>query len=338
MSQDNSSSISEQAAQWWALLHEGAASSAEKQEFAQWVARAPECIEAYLRVARVHAALSRPGLRWPKTPRATLVEAATTAPPNTTALPRQWARAEPRGKQRLPALIAVGVAAALLVAVGASWLMRSLPQQVQTNFGEQRSVLLREGSRVTLNTASKIKVRIGADRRVVELVQGEALFEIAPDTRRPFEVRVGKTVVRVLGTQFDVDQRQNLTQVTVVEGRVAVVGAAVLSAGDRALIEAGGSMRLQHDVNPAEATAWTRHQLIFERRPLGEIAAEFNRYNVGHIEIGTQALSAQELTGTFQSNDTASFVAFIAHIPGVRVVADGKGGFIVTQDQSGSPQ
>lgn len=346
MSQDNSISISEQAAHWWVVLHDGDAAPADKREFGQWVARAPERVEAYLRVARTHAALSHPELRWPKTPSAALIEAAIASPPEPSTLTQQWAHPERHRNRRFPARVAVGLAAALLVAIGAGWLVLSHPLQVQTRFGEQRSVLLGDGSRVTLNTSAKIEVSLRGNRRVVDLIKGEALFEVAHEAKRPFDVRVGNVVVRALGTQFDIDQRPARTTVTVVEGRVAMIrggppaqretAVAELSAGDRVLIDEGGSFTLQHGVNLEEATAWTRRQLIFERRPMGEIAAEFNRYNVAQIEIRSPALQHQELTGTFQSDDPASFVAFIAGIEGVRVADDGTGGYTVTLEQSGS--
>ena len=75
---------------------------------------------------------------------------------------------------------------------------------------------------------------------------------------------------------------------------------------------------------------------MFRQRPLGEIADEFNRYNVGRIEIRSSSLREQEVTGTFRSNDVASFIAVLAGIPGVHVVDDGAGGYIVTSDGSES--
>ncbi len=75
----------------------------------------------------------------------------------------------------------------------------------------------------------------------------------------------------------------------------------------------------QQGVNLTEAIAWTQRQLVFQRRPLGEVAEEFNRYNAGRIEIRSPALRAQEVTGTFRSDDVASFVAVLAGIPGVKV-------------------
>jgi transmembrane sensor len=204
--------------------------------------------------------------------------------------------------------------------------------------------MLADGSRVTLNTNSRIEVRLRADRRIIELVRGEALFEVAHDAQRPFDVQAGDVVARAVGTQFDIDKREKRTVVTVVEGRVAmtVAGAPsgqlpVLVAGDRVVIDGAGSSKLEHGVSSIEATAWTQHQLVFKRRPLGEITDEFNRYNLGRIEIRDPSLQQQEVTGTFRSDDVASFVAVLAGIQGVHVASDGAGGYIITADGSASP-
>jgi len=328
-------SISEQAAHWWVVFRGNAASSADKREFAQWIVRAPERIEAYLRVARVHAAVSRTELQWPKTPAVTLIREAVASAQEPTPLPVQHTRPERISRRRFPALLGVGLMASVLLAVGVGWHVLSLSQHYSTGFGEQLSVELADGSRVTLNTGSSIEVRLRAGQRVVNLLQGEVLFEVAHDPKRPFDVHVGEAIFRDVGTRFDVDQRPGRTVVTVVEGRVEFLATgAELSAGDRAIIDNKGALKLEHGVNAAEATAWTRRSLVFHRRPMSEVAEEFNRYNRRHIEIRSPALQAQEITGTFRSDDPASFLAFIAGIPGVHVNTDGSGGYVVTLEDS----
>ena len=345
MTRDNEglTSISQQAAHWWVVLHNVDASAAEKREFVEWVARAPERIEACLRVARVHAAVSRADVRWPETSAEDLVRDALAVPDESVVPLRPHVRRKREEERRRPALRWVtGLAASFMVAACLGWwLTLSRPEEFQTKLGEQRSVLLADGSRVTLNTASKIEVRLQANHRAVQLLQGEALFEVAQDAHRPFDVHADNIVVRALGTQFDIDRRATRTAVTVVEGRVAVIAAdsrtgnlPVLSAGDRVIINSAGPSALEHEVNLAEATAWTQHQLVFHHRPLGEIADEFNRYNLGRIEIRSPSLREQEMTGTFRSNDVASFVAVLAGIPGVRVIDEGTGDYVVTSDDS----
>jgi transmembrane sensor len=336
-------SISQQAAQWWVVLHNANASAAEKREFMEWVARAPERVEACLRVARVHAAVSRSDVRWPQTSAEDLVRNALAAPDDSIVPLRPHVHPKREEERRRPGLLwAAGLAASVLAAASLGWwLTPSRSEQFLTKVGEQRSVLLADGSRVTLNTASKIEVRLQAEHRVIQLLQGEALFEVAQDAHRPFDVHAGNVVVRAVGTQFDIDRRATRTAVTVVEGRVAMIAAdsrtgdlPVLSAGDRVVVDSAGPGALEHDVNLAEATAWTQHQLVFHHRPLGEVADELNRYNVGRIDIRTPSLREQEVTGTFRSNDVASFVAVLAGIPGVRVIDDGTGGYVVTSDGS----
>jgi len=337
-------SIPEQAAHWWVVLRHGEASGNEKREFAEWVTRAPERVEASLRVARVHAAVSRADVRWPSTPAEELIRAARAAPEDTV-LPmplRAMPKVEPKRSRAVP--IALGLAASVVLAVCVGWFALTRPVQFQTKVGEQRSILLADGSRITLNTASKIEVRLSAERRVIELVQGQALFEVAQDPKRPFDVQVGDVTARAVGTQFDVDRRATHTVVTIVEGRVLLEGAGLhgqhlplLTEADQVVLNKVGPGKLQHGVNLTEATAWTQRQLVFYHRPLSEIAEEFNRYNVERIEIRSPALRIREMTGTFRSNDVTSFVAVLAGIPGTRVSSDGAGGYIVDMDAPAVP-
>jgi transmembrane sensor len=309
-------SISQQAADWWVALHNTNPTATEKREFVEWVTRAPACVEACLRVAQVHAAVSHADMRWPQTPADVLVREALAGPEDSIIPLRPRVSRKPDETPRRPALRWVtGLAASVLItACLAWWFSPGHAEQFQTSVGEQRTVVLADGSRVTLNTASKIAVRLRADHRSVQLLQGEALFEVAHDARRPFDVSFGDFVVRDVGTRFDIDRRAARTAVTVMEGRVAVIKAGtrtgrlpVLSARDRMIIDATGASALEHGVDLAETTAWMQHQLVFHHRPLGEVADEFNRYNVGQIQISTASLREQQVTGTFRTNDVASF-------------------------------
>jgi transmembrane sensor len=331
---DSTTSLSEQAAYWWQVFQDGDASPAEHREFADWVARSPERVAAYLEIAQLHKALKGPSIRWPETSAEQLIRDARATPAAPVQLPRRVpVAAEPVSRGFSPRL-AFALAATVIIAVGIGWTMRTQPVQYRTAFGEQRSVMLEDGTRVTLNTASKIEVELDQEHRVVRLVQGEALFEVAHDTARPFDVSAGNATVRAVGTQFNVDARAQQTTVTVVEGRVAFLSgkAPVLVAGDRLVVSAAGAATVSHGVNVGSTLAWTRHQLVFERRALGDVAAEFNRYSRERITIESASLREQEVTGVFQSNDPASFVAFLANIPGVVIRSDGAGGHVVSEE------
>jgi transmembrane sensor len=250
---------------------------------------------------------------------------------------------------------ALGIAAGLLFALGTTWFVLESPQQFKTEIGEQRSVLLKDGSRVTLNTASTIEVDLRKDRRLVRLVEGEALFDVTHDATRPFRVRAGDALISDVGTQFNVDLRPTRTTVTVVEGRVEVdsmgamadqgralnregldayQGALILATSDRVVITSSGPGVPHRGINVPAAIAWTQRELIFEHRPLSDVAEEFNRYNRDRIEIDSMELRRREVTGVFQTKDPASFISFLSTIPGVKIRDGRDGSHIVTFDNT----
>jgi transmembrane sensor len=336
---DPTAPITEQASRWWVLLNDGSATPADHRAFVEWVSRSPERVEAYLQAARLTLALKSQKTRWPDTPIEDLVRAARTAPSDVASLPSAPSRSEAqtRGSPsassrgfRLPMFTRLATLAVAAVAVLVTGLYFYLtPQRLQTAVGEQRSVVLGDGSLVTLNTSSSIEVHMMKDRRTVKLLAGEALFEVAHDPRRPFDVTTGETTVRAVGTQFNVDRRAASTTVTVVEGQVAVFTtpdgtkgggqtSLPLSAGEQ-LTVAPRTARHPVRTDVATAIAWTQRKLIFERRQVGEVADEFNRYNRQVIEIQSAELRNQEVTGVFQANDPGSFLTFLSRLPGVTI-------------------
>lgn len=130
------------------------------------------------------------------------------------------------------------VAVVLLAAVGAgvNYLM---PRNVYTTaIGEQRSILLSDGSTIHLNARSRVRVRLGAEDRRVDLLEGEALFGVSKDKNRPFIVSVNGTRVRAVGTQFDINRHKRGLIVTVVEGTVAVSGPVIPASSPTGMIGA----------------------------------------------------------------------------------------------------
>jgi transmembrane sensor len=385
---DSSASISEQAAQWWAQLHTEDTSANDHREFGKWVAKSPDRIEAYLEIVGLMRALKSRSVRWPGTPVDVLIRAAKGSPSEPVALfssevadgtDRSLAEQEPAPRvaqstsaratnQTRPTGAWLAAAAIVLAVLATSWFVLTSPQHYQTKFGEQRSILLDDGSRVTLNTGSKIEIDLGSKRRIVRLLAGEALFDVAHDSTRPFDVFAGKTVLRAVGTEFNVDMRPSQTTVTVLEGRVAVVqtseaaalgsvepaaphqggtieptlgkesprdfpaprGALMIGAAERIVITSAGTSRPQHVANLAATTSWTERRLVFERRPLSEVADEFNRYSRERIIIESPQLRNQEVTGVVQSDDPASFLSFLSGVPGVEVHEGADGTRIVT--------
>jgi transmembrane sensor len=334
---DETATIAEQASHWWVALHGENSDPHLRRTFAAWAACSPQHVAAYLRVARAIRAVRHADVRWPDTSADDLIRDAREARTSVVQMHQRSERglrarsadtvtSRPSHSRRFPA-IAASVVLAIVGALAGWWLVS--PDHYTTRVGEQRSVTLDDGSIVTLNTSSEIEVRFTAAHRTVRLLEGEALFQVAHDAARPFDVVTGNTLVRAVGTEFNVDQRKTRTTVTVVEGRVAITpqiptsGSAatgsMLAATEQVVIDNGkiGAPARVASVSPV--LAWTRRQLVFDRRPIGEVAAEFNRYNRRQIEIRATALADEPLTGVFQANDTQSFLTFLTHMQDVRV-------------------
>jgi transmembrane sensor len=364
---DPAAPLTEQACHWWVLLNSGEATPADHRTFGEWVARSPERIEAYLQVARVTQALKSDKFRWPGTPVEDLIREAKAAGGDLVRLPDPPGRGGENRNLRVGApsqqseailgrrrSLRLGAAAVALVAAAGGLMLLAGSKYYHTALGEQRSVVLGDGSVVTLNTSSSIEVCLRKHRRTVRLLSGEALFQVAHDATRPFEVSVGDTTVQAVGTQFDVERRASGTTVTVVEGKVAVLvppdvsdaadarkaaieaGAALasttlpLAAGEQLTVERHAAPRRSR-ADLAVTMAWMQRKLIFEHRPLGEVADEFNRYNRRTIEILGPALRDQQVTGVFQANDPESFIDFLSKVPDVTIERSNDGSrYIVT--------
>jgi transmembrane sensor len=183
--------------------------------------------------------------------------------------------------------------------------------------GRRRIITLADGSRVHLNTASTIEVALKKDRRLVRLVRGEALFEVAHDKARPFLVDAGSARLRAVGTAFNVRIRENVVELTVTEGVVAVAqtGDAVrrtsaphISAGDGAIIRPGA-------VAPTalrQRTAWQDGVIEFEGETLPQAVEEFNRYRTEPIILGDARLANIRVGGRFEVDEADKFLTALA--------------------------
>lgn len=369
-------SIARQASDWWARLHDEGASPDDQSQFGAWVARSPERIEAYLEVARLVRGLKSSHIRWPDTPADELIRAAKAAPRDPAPMPEigSWEErmdsierdvADPRaGHRRRRGQYAWTLAASVLLVLASTLFWFEKPQEYATRVGEQRSILLGDGSRVTLNTATRIVVEFQKNRRMVRLLAGEALFDVAHDRARPFDVVAGTSVLRAVGTEFNVDIGPKDTTLTVLEGRVAVMpeseanapinveprmrklvadqpfpappGSLILAAAERVVITAAGPGLPQRVANLEATTSWTEHQLVFDHQPLAEVAAQFNHNNPEQIVIEGPDLGRKEITGVFQANDPDSFLSFLSQIQGVQIRARKDGSRIVTLASHGN--
>jgi transmembrane sensor len=180
-------------------------------------------------------------------------------------------------------------------------------------------VVLADGSILRLNTASKVDVHLTSAQRVIRLVSGEALFDVAHDPNRPFFVDVGHARIRAVGTEFNVRMRPDLVELTVTEGVVAVASAGdKRPLGQQPHISAGGAAAIRQgtvapaDLNPEalrQRTAWREGVIELDGNTVEQAVAEFNRYRDVPMVIGDQRIATLRVGGRFGLSESDRFVA-----------------------------
>jgi transmembrane sensor len=224
-----------------------------------------------------------------------------------------------------------------------------------TDVGEQRLVVLEDGTRVLLNTGTQVRAAFSPAQRSVEVDAGEALFEVAKDASRPFVVHVAGSEVVAVGTAFAVRFIEgpgdaDALAVTLIEGQVSVRPVAEhragsmapdravqLRPGDRLLLdqrqrtgEAGPVVRVDRP-NVEQVTAWKRREAVFQAVSIADAVAEMNRYSRTPIVLA-DAVQAEKLhvSGVFRTGDNAGFARAVAAVHGL-TVRDGEGRLELTK-------
>jgi transmembrane sensor len=218
--------------------------------------------------------------------------------------------------------VALAATIAMALAVLTMLALYLYPDGVTTAVGEQRMLTLSDGTRVYLNTATHIVVHYDRHSRRVELETGEALFDVAKATDRPFMVTAGDRQVTALGTSFVVRRDDQRLAVTLVEGKVTVNQTFTLTPGERLTLTPGEAARF--DMPSLEkATAWRRGQVILDDTPLAAAVAEMNRYSPIKLVIEQHEADSLLISGLFQAGDSASFARAVAATYGLAAVNKG---------------
>jgi transmembrane sensor len=236
-----------------------------------------------------------------------------------------------------PSRIAASAAATVLLAGMAAsgvW-YGNRPDVYRTELGERRTVLLADGSRVALDSGTVLKVRLLADARKLDLIQGQARFDVAHDVTRPFEVHARDQTVVATGTSFNVDLIGHKVLVTLIEGAVSVLrdrpprllaaapqtaapvlarltsGETLVSADavdpSHGAVVAAAPPVVVEKVNLDKATAWESGQLVFDDEPLSSVAERVSRY-AAHPVTAQGAAGTLRISGVFNAGDTATFI------------------------------
>lgn len=223
-----------------------------------------------------------------------------------------------------------GTLAIAALVCGLWWLDPAYRQEHHaTLVGERREVLLADGSRLILDTASRVDIAWRLRSRQATLAAGRVQFSVAPATYRPFEVAAGDSQVRVVGTVFDVRRDESRVAVSVIEGRVRVslrqAPEVVLLKGGEQVVNRGAELGPVQPSDPEAVAAWTTGQLVFERTPLREALAEFQRYRTRPIRLHGEVVGGLEISGVFDTARSEQLIDLLPTILPLRVIrlADG---------------
>jgi len=301
----------EEAAAWFARLGRRSISTDDLRAFRDW-RRRPQNDAAYSELETVWAKAA--GLATDPEIRQATLDAYSRPKPAYSLRRGEWLKP-----------ISAGVL--VLLAASAVLLGRGLfSPSYATAVGEQRIVTLDDGSRMRLNTNSKVRVDYSREERRIRLLKGEAFFEAANDADRPFVIDAGEATVRALGTRFDVRRdAASGVLVTLVEGRVEVREP---KTGDAWTLESNQAVRVNSttpervvSADPALATGWTAGRLTFRDARLADAVAEVNRYSRRQVVLEAPDLDDARVSGVFDTGDAQAFAAAVGTLYGMTVAA-----------------
>lgn len=237
--------------------------------------------------------------------------------------PEMLGEPEPVAVRRSPWRRYLAMAASLLLVVTVSWGVYQMgvpgfggakDQHFRTGVGQTTTVTLPEGSIVTLDSETEMRLHESPRERRVDLVGGRAFFRVAADPSRPFIVNAGGKSVRAIGTAFEVSFEHGNMVVTLAEGKVRVEEAAAgtgsgtdMAPGGQLVIGADHNWTLRR-VDVAKETSWTEGRLIFMRDPLSEAVAEMNRYSTRKLAFKDGKIPDKQVVGVFEAGDVDGFV------------------------------
>jgi len=222
---------------------------------------------------------------------------------------------------------------------GGDTVVRSSEIDYSTGIGERRQVRLGDGSLVTLNTGTKLTVAFSESRRLVHLVRGQALFEVAHDASRPFTVEAANRQVTALGTIFEVRLDPGRVKVVLIRGRVLVdrggdnagsadetaVTPTILKPGESLDVELGTPQKVAM-VDVDRQLMWRTGFVEFQNESLGHAVAELNRYSTRPISLSNDGVAGLRVSGLFHTGSPDQFIDAVQALLPVEAHPNTQGG------------
>jgi len=233
-------------------------------------------------------------------------------------------------------VIGVGLAWPCLHQCGLDYIAWLSTTSYKTDIGERRIVALPDGSRISMDSDTSVRVTYQQTARSITLERGRSRFDVAHDPNRPFTVAAGLQTVVAIGTSFDVERLQSSVLVTLIQGQVLIKGSRggvaqeTSSPAESSIsLEAGEELVAARNARPAVVTtdlqvarAWESGRLLFADEQLSDAVARVNRYTTHPIQIDPSIASIR-VSGVFNAGDVNSFVSAVTSYFPVRAVTTG---------------
>lgn len=309
----------QEAARWHARLQAGDCTAQERAAFEFWRNQHPVNASAYERAQQVAANIDQLMMADPRMQALAVRAFKSTAEKRTTL---RWT---------VPAALAAGLALAVVAIQFSTHLLSpAITAVAYDTAADRRTITLDDGSRVEMDVATRIEVRMSDARREIQLLEGRALFDVAHDASRPFAVTAAGARTTALGTKFQVQSEHGRVFVTLAEGSVAVDDVTAESGwreklvpGEQLSIDALKRDANKHTVDLQYATSWSRGRHVFRGTPLAEAIEEINHYAVRKVRLGDPSLAGLPVGGNFLTGDSELIVEALASVLPVRVVVGG---------------
>ncbi|MEV9593759.1 FecR domain-containing protein [Aliarcobacter butzleri] len=186
-----------------------------------------------------------------------------------------------------------------------------------------QDILMPDNSKITLDAKTNIKVAYSKNKREVFLEKGKALFEVSSNKQKPFFVKSEDIFVKVVGTKFEVNKKQDSVNISVLEGIVDInhndLKVTQLKKGDVLEIKNDGKIEKLGKVSVDKMASWQSGNLIFHQTPLFEVINEFSKYSNKNIELKLVKNDKFPITGEFNINEFDKFVNLLPLIYPIKV-------------------
>jgi len=314
LSSPNHESITLEAVEWYERLG-GDANAELEQAFDKWMSISELHRQAYLEAELLADGLDQLAAQ----PDMVAQLTAQSEQPNVVSFDRS---SQPTSLRRAASAMAMAACLAMVAVAGVNWFSdnndqageivaaQSLETQYLSDIGELKNITLSDGSKLTLGPNSLVKVNFSDSFRQVELVFGEAYFDVTSAPDRPFFVEANQASVKVVGTRFDVRNLANSTSVSVVEGIVQVFNGkesarssskgilpATLVAGQYVSSNGVSDIVVRDDMQEKDLAAWVDGRLVYRGAQLRDVLADANRYSgSGSIRLNDLSLGKKEVT------------------------------------------